>query len=48
MTILGTDIFTMIRVKRLYEDEHHKLTDFLAPHLTYEEMIGALLVGRAT
>ena len=32
-------------LRRLYEDQEHKLADFLAPHLTYEEVIGALLLG---
>jgi hypothetical protein len=33
-------------LSRLYEDQDHRLTDFLAPDLTYEEVIGALLLGR--
>jgi hypothetical protein len=42
--IPATDAITYC-LTRLYEDQEHSVSDFLAPHLTYEELIGALLVG---
>jgi hypothetical protein len=33
-------------LKKLYEDRQHSISDEVCPDLTYEELIGALLLAR--
>ena len=35
-------------LKKIYEDKKHKISDEVSPGLTYEELIGALLLAQDT